>query len=226
MSPLIKPKKKEIKCVGRPRLIDQNDLLDVAEKYFSEIGFEGTSLRKLSKEADCNLALIAYYFKNKEGLYQKVIERQISKLTDKVQDISLEQDHPRIHKIKDVDERRLCAMIYQFGCTVIANQRFHAIVMRESLSGSKRMVKAIIGSNKGVFGLLQTYLLGLQKSGKIKTELSVPIAIVTLIGPIFYSCLSRSIITEVYGFKKVDEGYLLDLAQQIAATFFKAWRVS
>ncbi len=57
-------------------------LIEAAEKLFSEKGFDGTSVRDLTSEADCNVAAINYYFGSKENLYQQVFRRRLTELRD------------------------------------------------------------------------------------------------------------------------------------------------
>ncbi len=55
-------------------------LLDAAERLFAERGFEGTSVRDLTAEADCNLASVNYHFGGKEQLYREVFKRSMTEL--------------------------------------------------------------------------------------------------------------------------------------------------
>lgn len=52
-------------------------ILNAAEKLFGEEGFDGTSLRDITTEAQVNLAAVNYHFQSKESLMDAVIERRI-----------------------------------------------------------------------------------------------------------------------------------------------------
>lgn len=52
-------------------------VLDVAERLFSEHGFEGTSIRDLTAAAGVNLAAVHYHFGSKEDLLRAVLERVV-----------------------------------------------------------------------------------------------------------------------------------------------------
>jgi AcrR family transcriptional regulator len=52
-------------------------LLNTAERLFGQNGVTATSLREVMKEADVNMAMIHYYFKNKEGLLDAILERRL-----------------------------------------------------------------------------------------------------------------------------------------------------
>jgi AcrR family transcriptional regulator len=58
---------------------DKKDhILDVAERVFSELGYDGASTRTISGEAGVNMAMLNYYFGSKEGLFLAIFERRIS----------------------------------------------------------------------------------------------------------------------------------------------------
>ena len=52
-------------------------LLDAAEKLFGQNGFDATSLRDITTQAQVNLAAVNYHFQSKESLMDAVIERRI-----------------------------------------------------------------------------------------------------------------------------------------------------
>ncbi len=51
-------------------------IIDVAQKVFSNFGFEKTTMELIAKEADKGKSTLYYYFKNKEELYEAVIEKE------------------------------------------------------------------------------------------------------------------------------------------------------
>jgi AcrR family transcriptional regulator len=53
-------------------------LLEAAIYGFAELGFEGASVRDISKRAGKPTSLITYYFGGKEGLYVEVFQRLIA----------------------------------------------------------------------------------------------------------------------------------------------------
>jgi AcrR family transcriptional regulator len=52
-------------------------ILDAAEQLFADLGFEGASMRELTKSAKVNLAAINYHFGSKEGLIVAVFTRRL-----------------------------------------------------------------------------------------------------------------------------------------------------
>jgi AcrR family transcriptional regulator len=55
-------------------------LLDAAERLFCERGFDGTSVRDLTKAADCNVAAVNYHFGSKDRLYRQMFRRHMERV--------------------------------------------------------------------------------------------------------------------------------------------------
>jgi len=69
------------------RMIERPDtktrILDAAEKLFGEKGFDATSLRDITTEADVNLAAVNYHFQTKESLIEAAIMRGAAPVNQK-----------------------------------------------------------------------------------------------------------------------------------------------
>lgn len=50
-------------------------ILDVALPLFAERGYAGTSVRRIARAAEVNVATLAYHFSDKRGLYDAVVQR-------------------------------------------------------------------------------------------------------------------------------------------------------
>lgn len=59
---------------GQTNLAD--NILDVAETLFAEMGHAGTTLRQVADRLDVTPAMIAYYFQNKDNLFRAVFLRR------------------------------------------------------------------------------------------------------------------------------------------------------
>ncbi len=53
----------------------RTQIMNVAEEHFAQFGYEGTSLRGIIKDAQVNVAAVAYHFGSKEDLFAAVTER-------------------------------------------------------------------------------------------------------------------------------------------------------
>ncbi|AXE32076.1 TetR/AcrR family transcriptional regulator [Chromobacterium phragmitis] len=57
-------------------------ILDVAERLFVEHGFEATSLRMITQQAEVNLAAVNYHFGSKDALFESVFLRRLAPLLE------------------------------------------------------------------------------------------------------------------------------------------------
>ena len=59
-------------------------LLDVAREIFAERGYDGASIRAITRRADVNLGAVTYHFGSKEALYHAVIASKLAPLRERV----------------------------------------------------------------------------------------------------------------------------------------------
>lgn len=59
-----------------------NLILDTAERLFAIDGYAAVSLRKITGQAEVDLALVNYYFGSKEGLFKEVLARRVDKMSE------------------------------------------------------------------------------------------------------------------------------------------------
>lgn len=57
-------------------------ILDAAERLFADRGFDATSLRTITAEANVNLAAVNYHFGSKAGLLEEVFTRRVQPLNE------------------------------------------------------------------------------------------------------------------------------------------------
>src|SRR5476651_783417 len=104
--------------------VDKKDhILDVAERIFSEVGYDGASTRLISGEAGVNMAMLNYYFGSKEGLYLAVFERKISAFRILLQNIGNDDSISPWEKME--------LAIDKYVERIITNNCFQKLVNRE-----------------------------------------------------------------------------------------------
>src|ERR1700743_3869507 len=110
--------------------IDKKDhILDVAEKVFSELGFDGASTRTISGEAGVNMAMLNYYFGSKEGLFLAVFNRTISSFKELLHRLGNNENLSTWHKVE--------TYIDLYAERVVNNNCFQKMLYQE-MSKTKR----------------------------------------------------------------------------------------
>jgi len=66
-----------------PSVSTKDRILDATERLLAKHGFEATSLRAITAEADVNLAAVNYHFQSKDALIRAVIARRIGPVNAK-----------------------------------------------------------------------------------------------------------------------------------------------
>jgi AcrR family transcriptional regulator len=72
----------------------REQLLDIGRTLFAAKGFDGTSVEEIADRAGVSKPVVYEHFGGKEGLYAVVVDREVSRLLDRVT-ASLVGGHPR-----------------------------------------------------------------------------------------------------------------------------------
>lgn len=86
----------------------KNKILDAAEDLFAVKGFNGTSLREITSQAEVNLAAVNYHFGSKKELIKAVMSRYMNELSPRLE-VALQ---------KIVDDERQPTLIEVFSAFV------------------------------------------------------------------------------------------------------------
>ncbi len=88
---MIKPKNKD--------LTTEEQILEAAKKVFVEKGFDGARMQQIADEAGMNKALLHYYYRSKDKLFEAVLKQTISGFIPKV-GLILTSEKPLFEKIE------------------------------------------------------------------------------------------------------------------------------
>jgi len=82
----------------------EQSILEEAEKLFLEKGFTLTSTTAIAKEVGCNQALIHYYFRSKENLFNVIFEIKFKTFFQQIFELNKFKDLPFREKLKHMIE--------------------------------------------------------------------------------------------------------------------------
>ena len=85
----------ELKANNKEQLI-----LEVAEKLFIEKGYTGTKITEIADSAGVNHALLHYYYRTKENLFNRIFEQKVAQLLECFA-ITFDNDIPFLERIKN-----------------------------------------------------------------------------------------------------------------------------
>ncbi|MDL2308472.1 TetR/AcrR family transcriptional regulator [Bacteroidales bacterium OttesenSCG-928-B11] len=81
----------------------EDQILKAAEKIFLEKGFKTSKISDIAKEAGVNNALINYYFRSKENLFNKVLHDKVALLANSLS-LAADQETSFLQIIQDMVE--------------------------------------------------------------------------------------------------------------------------
>ena len=76
-------------------------ICEVAETLFAERGFDGTPIREIAQQTGATKALIYHYYQSKEALYLSLLEKEVSGVVTKLEEIAASEGEPE-DKIRNV----------------------------------------------------------------------------------------------------------------------------
>ena len=188
-------------AMEKEKVDKKEHILDVAEKIFSELGYDGASTRVISGEANVNMAMLNYYFGSKEGLYLAVFERKISAFRTLLQTIGNDDSITAWAKLEQCIEN--------YVDRIITNTCFQKLINRE-LSLNKRT-----DVTDKMTSILMTNVLEFKKilqegvdNGLFIPDTDQELVIMTIFGTKNYIINSPHISSMLLGHDLADEQYL------------------
>ena len=171
----------------------QIEILSVAEKLFAEKGFDGTSVRDISKIADINVAMISYYFGSKEKLLESLILFRVQDLKIKIENLFNEDLNP-FEKIEKFIE---------FYIQKIDSNRYMYKIMHFEIASKKRGMDL-----EGFHEIKKSNLISLTKiieQGQVKNvfkkNINIPLITPTILGTYFHFYTNKYYFDDVLNFK-------------------------
>lgn len=77
-------------------------LLATARRVFAQDGFEGASIRTITREAEVNLGAVTYHFGSKEELYHEVLRQVLTPLRNRMREVASGNDVPVEKRVEAV----------------------------------------------------------------------------------------------------------------------------
>lgn len=125
----------------------EENILFSAEKLFAQKGFNGTSTREISKEANVNISMISYYFGSKEKLFEKIFEFRMNESLSFSKEVIANESLNEWEKIN--------LIINRYIDRVHRLRTFYIIMQREQLTNKNKHIVQFINEFK--IGFLRIY---------------------------------------------------------------------
>jgi AcrR family transcriptional regulator len=142
------------------KLSTKEQIVKVASDYFSEHGYDATSLESVAKVCGISKPAIYYHFKDKSSLYEAVLVEYFQKLSYYITQ----------HTIEDDPKKNLKMYIRIFGDYLISHKNFCAIFSREIANDAKTLPDSCIVELSKTLETLVFILKDGEQKGVFKCE--------------------------------------------------------
>jgi len=142
----------------------QVKIKDAARKLFVGKGLKGTTVRDIAAEANVNVAMVNYYFRSKDKLFETIFEEATSKLAEKLFYLA-DTDMPFFELVRQ--------WIYSYYDMLLKYPDFPTFVLMELATSSQKM--KIKSKKKKMFNLYDKLAKCIQKEEEKGTIHPVPV---------------------------------------------------
>lgn len=199
---------------GRPAAggADPRDaLLDAAKHAFARRGFAGARVREIARDAGVTPALASYYFGDKAGLLDAVIEQRVAPLAAALgAGIAAAGEDPLA---------ALRAFVVTYTATASRNRWLPQLIVREVLNEDGVLRDAFVTRFAG--GMAGAVLHAVergQRSGVLRTDLAPEHVVMSLISLCVFPFIATPLVSGALGIR-VDEASAASLATHHLAIF-------
>lgn len=170
-------------------------LLRAARHLFATEGYEAVSVKRLAEAAEATPAMVNYYFGDKQGLYQAVVEQTLQPFIGKVRQMLEHAETPRLDDI-----------LAAYMRLVAANPWMPRLVMREVLAADgkfrERFINQVAMPGRGL--LAETIRRG-QEAGELRADLDPAFTAMSMMSMAVFPFAALPVTSSVFGVRLKDE---------------------
>ncbi|WP_310559734.1 TetR family transcriptional regulator [Flavobacterium sp.] len=174
----------------------QIQILEVAQTLFAEKGFDGTSIRDISKVAKINVAMVSYYFGSKEKLLESLVLYKTSGLNEQMIHLIDEKLEPfaKINKLIELYINRL------------NSDRGMYRILHFELASKKRVLELPSFSEirKANLKSLEVIIKEGQDQGVFRKNIIIPLLTPTILGTYFHFQMNKPFFEDILDLKTED----------------------
>jgi len=168
----------------RSEATTEDKILNGALDEFAELGFDGARVDRIAARSGLNKAMIYYYFKSKENLYETIVKNIASIIQSSIIELASNVDGEPLDKFYLLIERYI-------DIVSVIDRRYLRIMMRELASGGSFFKKIVLPTViVPVMTLVESIFKAEIASGRIR-ELNPYLTQIQIIGSIVFFNIIR-----------------------------------
>jgi AcrR family transcriptional regulator len=177
---------------GAPDL--RQSLLEAARSLFIAKGFGNVGTRELARAAGVSPAMIPYYFGDKQGLYDALVEDAIGQVLARLQRLAAAGD--------ERSEEPVDAFLGAYLATLIAEPWIPQLLVREVLAHDSPLRRRFRESFAGPARAALTSMIRTERDrGRLRADLDIDLATLSLIGMTVFPFLVHPVLGDLFGYR-------------------------
>jgi AcrR family transcriptional regulator len=162
----------------------QLEIIEAAEKLFSERGFAGTSVREIADSAGVNVAMISYYFTSKEKLMEAIFTNRTIRVTEKLERVLHDDQLQPIEKLE--------GLVDDYISKLIDKHKFYKLMYFEQMLDQNPAIRDLLQQLKRKNAeLIGKIVSEGQARNAFRPDIDVILLINSIVGTIMHSFMNR-----------------------------------
>ncbi|RFF29663.1 TetR/AcrR family transcriptional regulator [Wenzhouxiangella sediminis] len=172
-------------------------LLEIALREFSTHGFRGVSVTTIAKEAGATPAMIHYYFANKQGLYEAVLQHALGPILSRLE---------AVRSAPPEGEDLLPRFVRGYMQLLAENPAVPSLIVRDVLSPGGQMRETFLNgfASRGGSGV-RDLVKRAQALGRLRDDLDPDLAALSLLSMAVFPFVGRPVAGQVLDYSLAPE---------------------
>lgn len=189
----------------------KDKIMDIAEEMFLVHGFDGVSVRDITKAAGANVASVNYHFDSKRDLYREVFKRKLRKLSkERIETLKKEFASKGEPTLDDVIRGIVSLFLNDF----LSSDESMKLLTILSNEMSETGVARDIFFEESVLPMHKLVRTNIKKACPQLPDEKVTLCISSIFGQIFHFVRARAVIRRTVG-REYDSAFIKDLIDHI-----------
>jgi AcrR family transcriptional regulator len=133
-------------------------LVEAGRTLFARHGYDGASIRAITRRAHSNLGAVTYHFGSKKALYGTVLDGVFDPLRQRLEPVASGPGSPL---------ERMDGVVRTFFSHLAENPDIPQLLLQQIAAG-RRAPTAVVRTMRGILGLLSTIIVEGQQDGSIR----------------------------------------------------------
>jgi AcrR family transcriptional regulator len=157
-------------------------VLEVAIRLFARHGYNGTSIREITREAGANLGAVTYHFGGKRELYGRALERCIGPIAERVRTVATSEEGDAMSRLE-----RVVALFFDY---LRERPELPQLMLQETVAGRTPPLGAL-KQLRQVLGALAGLIAEGQAAGQVRAGDPRLLAVSVISQPLHLTLVSR-----------------------------------